>query len=88
MQAISYTDGDFVKKGTSLFTIEPEPYKLKVDAAKAAVISAQATLTQTQQEFQRQADLIARDRSRRRPITTRRWRARFRASRSAIGASQ
>ncbi len=60
VQAISYTDGDFVKKGTSLFTIEPEPYKLKVDAAKSAVVSAQATLTQAQAEFQRQADLITR----------------------------
>ncbi|MFZ3360198.1 MAG: efflux RND transporter periplasmic adaptor subunit, partial [Xanthobacteraceae bacterium] len=57
-QAISYKDGDFVKKGTSLFTIEPEPYKLKVDAAKSAVISAQATLTQTQAEYDRQATLI------------------------------
>jgi RND family efflux transporter MFP subunit len=60
VQAISYTDGDFVKKGTSLFTIEPQPYKLKVDSAKAAVVSAQATLTQAQAEFQRQADLVTR----------------------------
>ena len=44
VQAISYKDGDYVKKGTSLFTIEPEPYKLKVEPAKAAVVSAQATL--------------------------------------------
>ena len=58
VQAIGYSDGDFVKKGTSLFTIEPEPYKLKVIAAKASVTSAQATLTQAQAEFQRQADLI------------------------------
>jgi RND family efflux transporter MFP subunit len=58
VQAIGYTDGQFVKKGTSLFTIEPEPYKLKVDAAKAAVTSAQATLTQAQAEYQRQADLV------------------------------
>jgi RND family efflux transporter MFP subunit len=58
VQAISYTDGQFVKKGTSLFTIEPEPYKLKVDAAKASVTSAQATLTQNQAEYQRQADLV------------------------------
>jgi RND family efflux transporter MFP subunit len=58
VQAIGYTDGQFVNKGTSLFTIEPEPYRLKVEAAKAAVTSAQATLTQAQAEFQRQADLI------------------------------
>jgi RND family efflux transporter MFP subunit len=60
VQAIGYNDGDFVKKGTSLFTIEPQPYKLKVDAAKAAVISAQATLKQAEADFQRQADLLAR----------------------------
>src|SRR6202140_4893598 len=58
VQAIGYTDGQFVKKGTSLFTIEPQPYKLKVDSAKAAVTSAQATLTQAQAEYQRQAELI------------------------------
>jgi RND family efflux transporter MFP subunit len=58
VQAIGYTDGQFVKKGTSLFTIEPEPYKLKVDSAKAAVTSAQATLTQAQADYQRQADLV------------------------------
>jgi RND family efflux transporter MFP subunit len=60
VQAISYNDGDFVKKGTSLFTIEPEPYRLKVVAAKAAVVSDQATLTQAQADFQRQADLLSR----------------------------
>jgi len=60
VQAISYKDGDFVKKGTSLFTIEPEPYRLKVVAAKAAVSSAQATLKQAEADFQRQADLLTR----------------------------
>jgi RND family efflux transporter MFP subunit len=59
VQAINYTDGDFVKKGKSLFTIEPEPYKLKVEAAKASVTSAQATLKQNEAEYGRQADLVA-----------------------------
>src|ERR1700722_1530959 len=59
VQAISYTDGDFVKKGTSLFTIEPEPYRLKVEAAKASVTSAKASLVQAQQEYERQAALVA-----------------------------
>lgn len=58
VQAISYTDGQFVKQGTSLFTIEPEPYKLKVDSAKAAVVSAQASLTQARAEYDRQAALV------------------------------
>src|SRR6202034_2064832 len=60
VQAISYADGDFVKKGTSLFTIEPQPYKLKVDAAKASVTSAKASLVQFEAEYQRQADLVSR----------------------------
>ena len=60
VQAISYADGDYVKKGTSLFTIEPEPYKLKVEAAQASVASAKANLKQTEAEFQRQADLVTR----------------------------
>jgi RND family efflux transporter MFP subunit len=60
VQEINYNDGEFVKKGTSLFVIEPEPYRLKVDAAKAAVVSAQATLTQNEAEYQRQADLLKR----------------------------
>jgi RND family efflux transporter MFP subunit len=59
VQAITYKDGDYVKKGTSLFTIEPEPYVLKVKSAKAAIVSAQATLTQNEAEYKRQADLVA-----------------------------
>jgi RND family efflux transporter MFP subunit len=60
VQEINYSDGEWVKKGTSLFVIEPEPYRLKVDAAKASVVSAQATLTQNEAEYQRQADLLKR----------------------------
>jgi len=60
VQAISYTDGDYVKKGTSLFTIEPEPYKLRVESARASVASAKANLKQSEAEYQRQADLVTR----------------------------
>jgi RND family efflux transporter MFP subunit len=60
VQAISYTDGDFVKKGTSLFTIEPQPYELKLVAAQAAVVGAEATLKQAEIDYQRQVDLASR----------------------------
>jgi RND family efflux transporter MFP subunit len=60
VQEINYRDGEFVKKGTSLFVIEPEPYQLKVDVAKASVKSAEATLTQNETEYQRQTDLLKR----------------------------
>jgi RND family efflux transporter MFP subunit len=60
LQSIDYTDGAFVKEGTTLFTIEPETYKLKLDQAKAAEAGAQASLKQAELDFQRQTDLVAR----------------------------
>src|SRR5581483_12408579 len=38
IEKINYQDGDEVKKGTLLFTIEPEPYRVKLDQAKAAEV--------------------------------------------------
>jgi RND family efflux transporter MFP subunit len=60
LQEIKYQDGAMVKQGTPLFVIEPEPYRLKLQQAKAAEEGAQATLTQTEAEFQRQQDLSSR----------------------------
>jgi RND family efflux transporter MFP subunit len=57
LQEIHYHDGDFVKAGTTLFTIEPEPYKLKLEQAQAAEAGAQAALKQTEADFERQAEL-------------------------------
>jgi multidrug efflux pump subunit AcrA (membrane-fusion protein) len=48
VEEISHTDGAFVKKSAALFTIEPEPHRLKVETAKSAVASAQAALTQAE----------------------------------------
>src|SRR6516165_4243430 len=36
LEGIHYTDGQPVKQGTLLFTIEPQPYQVKLDQAKAA----------------------------------------------------
>jgi len=57
VETINYKDGDIVKKGTLLFTIEPETYKLKLEQAKAAEESAQATVTQTDADYERQSVL-------------------------------
>jgi RND family efflux transporter MFP subunit len=59
MQEIKYRDGAFVKAGTPLFIIEPEPYKLKLEQAQASVVSAQAALTYSEAEFKRQEDLLS-----------------------------
>ncbi|HYI27525.1 MAG TPA: efflux RND transporter periplasmic adaptor subunit [Bradyrhizobium sp.] len=60
LQSIDYQDGTFVKAGTTLFTIEPETYKLKLEQAQAAEAGAQASLKQAEAEFRRQSDLVQR----------------------------
>src|SRR5580700_5378156 len=58
--SIGYKDGDLVKEGTTLFTIEPETYKLKLDQARAAEVGAGASVKQAEADFKRQSDLVAR----------------------------
>jgi RND family efflux transporter MFP subunit len=60
VQGVNYKDGDLVKQGATLFTIEPEPYRLKLEQAQAAEAGAQATVKQTEAEYQRQTDLASR----------------------------
>ena len=60
LQEINYKDGTLVKEGTTLFTIEPETYKLKLEQAQAAEAGAQASVKQTEADFKRQSDLVQR----------------------------
>jgi RND family efflux transporter MFP subunit len=60
LQTIDYQDGTFVKQGTTLFTIEPDTYKLKLEQAQAAEVGAVATLKQAEADFRRQSDLVQR----------------------------
>jgi RND family efflux transporter MFP subunit len=60
LQSINYKDGSFVKQGTTLFTIEPETYKLKLEQAQAAEAGSQASLKQAETDYRRQVDLVAR----------------------------
>ncbi len=60
LQSINYQDGTFVKEGTTLFTIEPETYKLKLEQAQAAETGLQSSLKQTEADFKRQSDLVQR----------------------------
>jgi RND family efflux transporter MFP subunit len=57
---IKYQDGAQVARGALLFTIEPEPYRVKLEQAKAAEGGAEASLKQAQAAFERQAELLAR----------------------------
>src|ERR1700730_1221643 len=60
LQKINYKDGDQGKEGAILFIIEPEPYKLRLEQARAAEAGAQATLKQAGAEYERQAELASR----------------------------
>jgi len=60
LQKINYKDGEEVKEGATLFVIEPEPYKLKLEQARAAEAGAQATLKQAEAEYERQSELATR----------------------------
>ena len=61
VQEIKYQDGATVKKGTPLFVIEPEPYKVQLEQAQAAEEGAKATLTNAEAEFTRQQELQSKD---------------------------
>jgi RND family efflux transporter MFP subunit len=60
LQSINYKDGTFVKEGATLFTIEPETYKLKLEQAQSAEAGAQASMKQADADFKRQSDLVQR----------------------------
>lgn len=57
---IKYADGAAVKQGQHLFTIEPEPYQLKLQQAQAAEAAAQASAKQSEADFERQQELVQR----------------------------
>src|SRR5205085_8563385 len=58
LQSINYQDGTFVKEGATLFTIEPETYKLKLEQAQAAEAGAQASVKQADNDYKRQVELV------------------------------
>jgi RND family efflux transporter MFP subunit len=60
LQSIDYQDGTLVKQGATLFTIEPETYKLKLEQAQAAEAGTQASVRQAEADFKRQSDLVSR----------------------------
>lgn len=58
LTTVDYQDGAGVKRGTLLFTVEPDSYRLKLDQAKAAEKSYEAALNQAKPAYDRQSDLL------------------------------
>jgi membrane fusion protein, multidrug efflux system len=50
----NYREGEFVKKGRVLFEIDPRPFKVAVDQAKATLDQAEANVEQAKAEVTRQ----------------------------------
>ena len=57
LQEIDYRDGDFAKKGKTLFVIEPAPYEAQLRQAQAKVQSIQAQQVYAKADYLRQQDL-------------------------------
>jgi RND family efflux transporter MFP subunit len=60
VKEIAYADGMPVKRGEHLFTIEPEPYQLRLQQAQAAEAAAVASAKQSEADFERQQELVQR----------------------------
>ena len=61
LEQIHYEDGQFVKKGDLLFTIQQDQYKDQLQQAQAQVLTAQAALTHAKIEFVRYSKLVKQD---------------------------
>jgi RND family efflux transporter MFP subunit len=61
LEQIHYEDGQFVKKGDLLFTIQQAPYKQQLEQAHAQVLTAQASLIYAKTEFARYTALVKKD---------------------------
>lgn len=54
LDAITFTDGSIVKKGSDLFVIQPEPYMENLKSAQANVLVEKANYTYAKSEYARQ----------------------------------
>jgi RND family efflux transporter MFP subunit len=61
LTAVNFKDGDVVHQGQLLFQIDPVPYQIKVDQARAELESANARLALANREFVRAQQLKASD---------------------------
>lgn len=58
MTEIHFTDGADVKAGDALFTIDPRPYRARLDSAQATLAQMKAALDLAKIEFARVANLV------------------------------
>jgi RND family efflux transporter MFP subunit len=61
LESVNFTDGQLVKKGDLLFVIEPRPFELALETAKAQQAQTEAQVQLAQQQLDRTAQLRKND---------------------------
>ncbi len=61
LESVNFTDGQLVKKGDLLFVIEPRPFEIALNSAKAQLAQAQAELELAQVQLERTVKLLKKE---------------------------
>ncbi|MEZ5875422.1 MAG: efflux RND transporter periplasmic adaptor subunit [Hyphomicrobiales bacterium] len=61
LESVNFTDGQLVKKGDLLFVIEPRPFEIALDSAKAQLAQSEAQLQLAKVQLERTAQLRKND---------------------------
>ena len=61
LESVNFTDGQIVKKGDLLLVIEPRPYEIALDSAKAQLAQSEAQLQLAQVQLDRTSKLLKND---------------------------
>ncbi len=70
LESVDVADGAIVKKGTTLFVVEPLPYESKLRQVQAAEDQQRAAVVQADAEYARQAQLVTTSASSRAQVDT------------------
>ena len=84
--AVHFTDGQFVRAGQPLFTIDPRPYRAALAEAQAGIATAKSDLALARSDLARAERLIEDDAVSKSEIDT--LRARVNASQASLAAAQ
>jgi len=82
LTSIHFKDGDYLKKGDLLFTIEQAPYQAKLQEAQGRLAAAEAQLLRAQQEYDRQLYLFKENATAKSEVE--RWRAQRDAAQASV----
>ena len=61
LESVNFNDGQLVEKGDLLFVIEPRPFEIALDSAKAQLAQAEAELELAKLQLERTAELRKKD---------------------------